>query len=199
MDPGSEDVLPSGHAGEICVSGSQVSPGFWCGESGRALPDLDRRLLLDGRAWLRTGDIGLLVEGDLHVIGRLKSMIIVRGANIYGEDVEQTALAVDVALAAAAAIPVHGEASEDLVLICEAERGDPLDDPEDILRRLSAAVAEQHGVVAAEILLAPFGAIERTPSGKIQRSRLRERYAAGDLPIIARLRRPDAAVDADRA
>ncbi|RXF74462.1 fatty acyl-AMP ligase [Hansschlegelia zhihuaiae] len=190
LDPGSEEILAPGRPGEICVSGSQVSPGFWSGETGRALPDPSREVRLDGRSWLRTGDIGLIAEGDLHVIGRLKSMIIVRGANIYAEDVEQTALAVDAALAAAAAIPIHGEASEDLVLICEAARGQPLDDPEEILRRLSAAVAEQHGLLPAEVLLAPFGAIERTPSGKIQRLRLRDRYAADDLTVIARLRRP---------
>ncbi|MDF5813181.1 AMP-binding protein [Pseudomonas aeruginosa] len=44
----------------------------------------------DGRTWLRTGDLGFLRDGELFVTGRLKDMLIVRGHNLYPQDIERT-------------------------------------------------------------------------------------------------------------
>ena len=195
INPTSRAPIAAGSIGEICVSGAQVSPGFWDGGSGRAAPDENRVFDRDGRRWLRTGDLGVMAEGDLHVVGRLKAMIIIRGSNIYAEDVEQTVVSFDVRVAAAAAISVlDGPREEGFVLVCEVARGQALCDAEALLTRISDAVAQAHGVLPTEVLLAPAGAIERTPSGKIHRPRLRERYTAGNLPIIARRGGPVPAV-----
>lgn len=201
LEPGGEAPVAPGTPGEICVSGAQVSPGFWSAEAGVAVPDLQRSFGMDGRQWLRTGDLGLVAEGELHVVGRIKAMIIIRGANIYAEDVEQTALALeDAPFGAAAAIPVLDGPQESLVLVCEAERGRVPDAPEPLLRRLAGMVADIHGVLPAAVVLVPAGAIERTPSGKLRRERLREHYEAGTLPVIASLSgRPVAAAEAQSA
>jgi acyl-CoA synthetase (AMP-forming)/AMP-acid ligase II len=190
LDPREPTPVAPGAPGEICVSGAQVSPGFWSATQGGAVPDTDRTFAMDGRHWLRTGDLGLIAEGDLHVVGRLKSMIIIRGANIYAVVVEQTALALDgTGIGTAAAIPVLEGPEETLVLVCEIDRGTaPPEAPEPLLRRLAGAVAEIHGVLPAELLLVAPGAIERTPSGKLRRARLRERYEAGEIPFLAALR-----------
>jgi acyl-CoA synthetase (AMP-forming)/AMP-acid ligase II len=195
VDPSVQAPVAAGSIGEICVSGAQVSPGFWDGGSGRAVPDANRVFDRDGRRWLRTGDLGVMAEGDLHVVGRLKAMIIIRGSNIYAEDVEQTVVSLDACVAAAAAISVlEGPREEGFVLVCEIARGQSPCDAEALLTRISDAVAEAHGVLPTEVLLAPAGAIERTPSGKIQRPRLRERYTAGKLLVIARRGGPVPAV-----
>lgn len=41
-----------------------------------------------GKTWLRTGDMGFVWRGELYVTGRLKDMMIVRGRNIYPNDIE---------------------------------------------------------------------------------------------------------------
>ena len=41
-----------------------------------------------GRTYLRTGDLGVMCQGELYVTGRLKDMLILRGRNIYPNDVE---------------------------------------------------------------------------------------------------------------
>lgn len=202
LDPHGLTPVAAGEPGEICVSGEQVSPGFWSAGQGAAAPDPERVFAMDGRTWLRTGDLGLIAEGDLHVVGRLKSMIIIRGANIYAEDVEQTVLAIeDTGIGTAAAIPVLEGPEESLVLVCEMLRGAPPPAaPERLLRQLAGSVAEIHGVLPAELLLVEPGAIERTPSGKLRRARLRERYEAGAIPVIAALRgRPAASQPAASA
>ncbi|MDO2038586.1 hypothetical protein Q2411_24350, partial [Escherichia coli] len=44
----------------------------------------------DGRTWLRTGDLVFLRDGELFVTGSLKDMLIVRGHNLYPQDIERT-------------------------------------------------------------------------------------------------------------
>lgn len=38
--------------------------------------------------WLRTGDLGFLWRGELYIAGRIKDMVIIRGRNIYPNDLE---------------------------------------------------------------------------------------------------------------
>ena len=38
--------------------------------------------------WLRTGDLGFLHEGQLYIAGRIKDLIILRGNNVYPQDIE---------------------------------------------------------------------------------------------------------------
>ncbi|MCC7343775.1 MAG: AMP-binding protein [Deltaproteobacteria bacterium] len=69
--------------GEIWVKGPSVMKGYWK-ELG-----LTAETLVDG--WLRTGDLGILEDGDtLKIVGRIKNMIVTEGGkNIYPEDVER--------------------------------------------------------------------------------------------------------------
>ncbi|HTW28650.1 MAG TPA: AMP-binding protein [Acetobacteraceae bacterium] len=190
-----EHVAP-GAIGEIAVAGPQLSPGFWDAARG-IVPDAAREVRLDGQRFLRTGDLGALQDGGLHVVGRLKDMIIVRGANIFAEDVEQTVLAhpAAAALGAVAALALadiasDSTASEGLILACEAARGVAPARPAEMLAALATVVAQAHGVLPTEIVLLPAGGIERTLSGKLQRARTRERLAQGALPILARFAAP---------
>jgi fatty-acyl-CoA synthase len=77
------ESLPSGQLGEIQIQGDVVSPGYY------ADPAATGRLFDGG--WLRTGDLGFWLDGDLYVTGRRKEMIIVHGQNFFPEDVEAIA------------------------------------------------------------------------------------------------------------
>lgn len=81
VEPGSLDSLPTGSEGEIWFRGPMLFSGYWNN------PDATRAVLIDG--WYRTGDIGRLDEqGFLHVIDRLKDLIISGGENIYPAEIE---------------------------------------------------------------------------------------------------------------
>lgn len=70
--------------GQIAVRGSNVFAGYW--PDGRDGPDAE--------GWLATGDIGFLDdEGDLHLVDRLKDLILVSGFNVYPQEVEAVLLA----------------------------------------------------------------------------------------------------------
>ncbi len=73
--------MPANTSGEIVVRGPQVMKGYW------HRPEETKASFIDG--FFRTGDIGLLDErGYLHIVDRLKDMIIVSGYNVYPANVE---------------------------------------------------------------------------------------------------------------
>ncbi len=80
--------LPAGSAGEICVRGPQVTPGYW------KRPEETENALGPG-GWLRTGDIGIMDErGYIRVTDRKKDIILVSGFNVYPTEVEDVIAAI---------------------------------------------------------------------------------------------------------
>ena len=91
VDPATRVVCPAGLVGEIWLEGPSVAGGYWRDEA--ATNAAFGASTSDGRgAFLRTGDLGAVVDGDLYVIDRLKDLIIVAGKNHASADVERTAL-----------------------------------------------------------------------------------------------------------
>ena len=80
-DEDGHSVKP-GEAGELCVRGPQVMPGYW------QRPDETAKVMTpDG--YFRTGDIAILREdGMFKIVDRLKDMILVSGFNVYPNEVE---------------------------------------------------------------------------------------------------------------
>src|SRR6185369_12042553 len=175
--------------GEIWVSEPSVAAGYWNRpEETRATFGA---VLRDGRGstlrYLRTGDLGFVRGGELVVAGRLKDLIILRGRNLYPQDVERTAEQAHPALRAGggAAFSIEEQGEERLVVVQEVERrfsaGGGLGEITDAIRR---AVAEEHGVRVAGVALLRTGTVPKTSSGKIRRRESRARDLAGDLEIL---------------
>lgn len=184
-DPDSCEPCPPDGIGEIWVSGPSVAQGYWQRE------DLTKQTfearLSDGRGpFLRTGDLGFLLDGELFVTGRLKDLIIIRGVNYYPQDLE---ISVDEAHAnvkrgANAAFVVGDEGSERLILVAETVRG--RDQPfAEIIASIRKRVAGDHDLSPAAIVLLKTGSIPKTSSGKIQRHACQAGYLAGTLAAVA--------------
>ena len=185
LAPGAAARVADGAAGEIAIAGAQMSPGFWDPDRG-VVADPERSVEMAGQVFLRTGDMGRMVAGELHVVGRVRNMILLHGANIHCEDAERTVAELPGAawLSGVAVLPITDAGEEGLVVVCELARGAaPTEAP---LMDVSAAVAEAHGVAPLEVVLAPSGAITRTPSGKLQREQTRAAYLSGALLVLAR-------------
>jgi len=74
--------LPPGEVGEICGRGPILMPGYY------KRPDLTEKAVIDG--WLHSGDMGYVDEdGFLHLVDRMKDMIISGGVNVYPRDIEE--------------------------------------------------------------------------------------------------------------
>ena len=84
-DPVTNEKLPDGEIGEICVNGPTVMLGY---VNDKEETDNAIRTHSDGTQWLHTGDLGYLENGILHFTSRLKRMIISNGYNIYPTELE---------------------------------------------------------------------------------------------------------------
>jgi acyl-CoA synthetase (AMP-forming)/AMP-acid ligase II len=181
VDPETRLPCPPDRVGEIWVLGPHVARGYW------RRPDATRETFRaelpgePGRYYLRTGDLGVLVDDELLVVGRLKDITIIRGRNHHSHDIEHTVAGAHPALqpGAGAAFAVAGSQGEQLVVVQEVRREHRrAGDRRDVTAAVRAALAREHGL-SAEVVLTLPGRVPRTSSGKVRRAAARRQYAAG--------------------
>ncbi|WP_330292657.1 fatty acyl-AMP ligase [Streptomyces sp. NBC_00576] len=184
-DPVSRVRLSEGEVGEIWVQGPNVGRGYRNREEqtqhvfGAVFADDT-----DGAGhWLRTGDLGTFLDGQLIVTGRLKDLIVVDGRNHYPQDVEASVQDADPAVRRdrLAAFEVPGDAGERVVVVAEHVRSISLAeiDVPGLVRAVRATVSVRHGLRLADVVLVPPGTVPRTSSGKVARALTRRRYLEG--------------------
>ena len=182
VDPDTRQPCPDGRVGEIWVSGPNVAAGYWKRPEDTAETFGAR---LAGVSWLRTGDLGVLVDGDLYVTGRIKDLVIVDGRNHYPHDVEATVEEAHpvVGRHRVAAFSVPTTDGEALVVVAEVSRHAVAGEwvPDDVRTAIRRAVSARHGVPPHDVLLVVPNDVPRTSSGKIARSATRARYLDGAL------------------
>lgn len=198
VDPETRHRLPEGEVGEVWVTGPHVGAGYWRQEEAS-------RTIFQARiaeepaspAYLRTGDLGALQGDRLVIVGRLKEVVIVRGAKHHPEDIEAAASRAHPALAAtAAAFAIERNGADALIVLQEVKRGHMTDpDLPKAIEAIAGAVIEGFGVRPAEVLLIRPSTLPRTTSNKIRRSACRAAYLAGELIVLATNGSGDAAAE----
>ena len=171
-------ALADGEEGEIWLRGPSVAAGYWR-DARETRRTFGARLRGHDDAWLRTGDLGTLLDGELFVTGRVKDLVIVRGRNHHPHDLEATARTVDPRLAAATGAAFSD--GERLVLVHGVRGSGALDE---LPERIRQAIAREHGLRIDEVVLVRPRGIPRTTSGKVRRSECRRRLRAGELPVV---------------
>lgn len=187
VDPHSRLCCGAGEVGEIWVSGPSVADGYWNRPEQNA-ELFGARLEPGGEGpFLRTGDLGFVSVGELYVTGRLKDLIIIRGANHYPQDIEQTVESLHPALRSgcAAAFSTEIDGEEQLVVVQEVERQEGLD-LDRLFDAIRQAISQRHELQAHSIVLVRKGTIPKTSSGKIQRRACKAAFAEGRLREVAR-------------
>ena len=173
VDRATGDVMQDREVGELEVRGESVTTGYY------KRPEATAIAFHDG--WLRTGDLGYLVEGELVVCGRIKDVIILGGRNVYPQDVERAVN--DVAGVRAGNVIVFGTAGkrgkESLVVVAETKEPE-LDAVRDAIK---LAVYGAVGMAPQEVVLVSPGTLPKTSSGKLQRSLCKTRYTDAELSL----------------
>lgn len=182
VDPSTGALRSDSEVGEIWVAGPQVGDGYHGAPEATAACFGARLAAFPGLAFLRTGDLGFLSDGELTITGRLKDIIVHRGANIHAADVEAAVAGCHPCFGAAgAAFAWTVDGIEQVVLVHETARG--LEGPADPAMRRAAldAVALHHGVRLHDLVLVRAGSVPKTSSGKVRRGACRVLYARGEL------------------
>jgi fatty-acyl-CoA synthase len=158
--------LPEGEEGEICVRGPSVIPA-----AGGT-----RAAGMGGE--LATGDLGVVLDGELHVTGRIKDLLILAGRNVHPQQLEWVAGEVPgVRRGAVVAFSVPSAGGERAVVVVETVAADGSAIPGAVRER----VRDELGVVVSEVTCVPRGTIPKTSSGKLRRAETRARWLGGSL------------------
>ena len=130
--------------------------------------------------WLATGDLGVIVDNQLYITGRLKDLIVVAGRNHYPQDIEGTVqeASAHVRADSIAAFSVEGSNTEELVLLIERADGTSPAEDDAASEAIRSAVSTHHGVTPAAIQWFNANEIKRTSSGKIARRVAKKEYLA---------------------
>ena len=165
-------AVPEGVVGRIYARGPSVMDEYL------GQPEATRAVLDGG--WLDTGDLGFVQDGELVVCGRVKDVVVLRGANHAPQEFEDALEGVAGVRAGCAValgfVPPGGDGEELLLLVETAPHPGP-----DLVDRIRAIVAERTGVRPHTVQLLAPGTLPRTSSGKLRRSEALQRWTGGKL------------------
>ncbi|OXS37209.1 non-ribosomal peptide synthetase [Streptomyces sp. XY006] len=170
-------VLPEGEAGRFQVRGTSVTGGYHDNPAANAEAFTD-----DG--WFDTGDLAFLRDGELYITGRAKDVIIVNGVNHYSHEIEACVEELPYAersFTAAVAVRTDPSSPTDELALFLHLTPDASADPARALREIAGKVTREIGVSPAFLIPVARDAVPKTEIGKIQRTRLRKAFEAGDF------------------
>lgn len=191
VNPTSRRECVPGGIGELWVNGPGVSPGYWRREEDTAETFNG---VVHGRAerFLRTGDLGFILGGQLYPLGRIKDLLIIRGANYYPEDIEAVvSQSIELRhLGRAAAFGIEWNGGEKVVVIAEAgtakhnsfSKGK---DFNEVLQNIRNAISTSLQLEVYAVGIVKRGMLPRTTSGKLQRSRCRDLFLGNQFDFVA--------------
>jgi len=163
-------TLKEREVGEVVVKGPSVTEGYFNN------PTATQQAYRDG--WLHTGDLGYISAGNLYICGRLKDLIIIRGANYYPQDIEWAVAELPlVRQGRVVAFSIVRNGEEQLVVIAEA----PSSSAETLKKEIPIKVYESVGIQVSHVVIAGLGTLPQTSSGKLQRAKTKQLFENGEV------------------
>lgn len=168
------NVLGEKMVGQVCLRGPSVSPGYFRNQ-------LATEASFSREGWLNTGDLGYWLDNQLVVTGRFKDLILWHGRNIWPQDIEWAAQAAAPHRCGRACAFASGGAGDEkqimLLLECRTRDAELLGE---IYGAVTAAIRLEVGV-PVKLMLVPRSTMVVTSSGKLSRSRVKDKFEAGQI------------------
>ncbi|MEM7669820.1 MAG: AMP-binding protein, partial [Pseudomonadota bacterium] len=173
----SGEPVPEGRVGTIFARGPSVMQGYFNDPVATA-----EALHADG--WLNTGDLGVIIDGELIVTGRAKDLIIINGRNIWPQDIEWT-IENHISAARESGVVAFGQDAgeddeEEIAVVIECRL--PEEARPELISDTDALVRRTHGI-APRVILSKPGLLPRTTSGKLSRAKARAMYLSGSFAV----------------
>ncbi|MCC6339793.1 MAG: fatty acyl-AMP ligase [Acidimicrobiia bacterium] len=167
-------ALGDRQVGEIELRGPSLMSGYYRD------PEATAAVLTDG--WLRTGDLGYTIDGELVVCGRAKDVIIVGGRNVFPEDVERAVAGIEgVRTGNIIAFGAPAKRGREAIVVVAETR---LDDPSPLRDEMSRRIVDAVGIPPADLVFVEPGSLPKTSSGKLQRSLCRKQHLESTLRTV---------------
>ncbi|PSB08743.1 polyketide synthase [Pleurocapsa sp. CCALA 161] len=174
-------VISDGSIGLLQVKGETITAGYY------QQPELNEQIFTDD-GWFDTGDLGFLESGQLTITGRHKEVIIINGVNYYSHEIESVveAIAGVIISYTAACGVIDSNQQEQIAVFFHTDY--QANELRALVKRIRRSVFTQIGVTPTYIIPLPPETIPKTAIGKIMRSQLSQRFAAGEFEgVIAQV------------
>ncbi|MBB3102031.1 fatty acyl-AMP ligase [Azomonas macrocytogenes] len=162
-------VLPERQIGRIMLKGPSLMSGYFQDE------DSTQAVLDKAEGWLDTGDLGYLNNGELFITGRRKDLLIVRGRNIWPQDIEYLAESQpEIRPGDVIAFLVPNDTDPEVVVQVQCRITDQ-EQRERLVQSLTRLINGEFGLTS-RVELVPPHSLPRTSSGKPSRAEARKRF-----------------------
>jgi fatty-acyl-CoA synthase len=174
VHPETREVLGDRVVGEFEIRGPSVTSGYF--------DNVEKtREVLSEDGWLRTGDLGYTVDGMVFICGRQKDIIIINGRNYYPSDIEWVASKVEGVRTGNVVVFATNKPGLDREAIAVVAEAKDLSNAEALAQAIRQEIQRATSLVVDDVVIAEAGTIPKTSSGKVQRSKARALYEAGEL------------------
>ncbi|WP_169812526.1 fatty acyl-AMP ligase [Nocardia acidivorans] len=178
VDPETRVRCAPNRVGEIWLHGPSVAAGYWNKPEQTERTFAARIAHEDGPAYLRTGDLGFLCDGELYVSGRIKELMIVHGRNIFPQDIERTIVSSHPTLRPGGCAVFAASIDDQERVMVVQELADEPESAEALATSIRDIVSRVHAISLHRVVFVGKGEVPKTTSGKVQRQRLREHYSS---------------------
>ncbi len=192
--------LQEGEIGEIWLNGKSKCLGYW-NKSELTQKMFNARMVnsnFEDNSFLRTGDLGFLLDGELFICGRIKDMIIIRGLNYYPQDIEKVveSASPNIRKGCSAAISTELDGEEHLIVVAEVKNTKALPQSADVI----SAIRKFINIEVHEVVFIPPRTIPKTSSGKIARHKTKQAWLSQELKILESFSAPkEIAIQEDKS
>ena len=183
VNPDSKEILPELTTGEVWLKGPSIAQGYY--KNSNATSECFNATTIDGQSeFLRTGDLGLLENNELYIVGRLKDMVISHGKNYPCTDLEWVAVQSHQALREnhCAAFSTMQDKQNVCVIVAEMHP-QFAEEKLEITRNIRQAISEELGIKVNDIILLPPRTLAKTSSGKLRRFQIKQDYLENKFNI----------------
>jgi fatty-acyl-CoA synthase len=162
-DPATRRIVARGERGELCTRGYSVMRGYWNDEAAT-------NAAIDDAGWMHSGDLAVMEDSDyVHIVGRLKDMIIRGGENVSPREIEEVLLDhADVSEAQVIGVPSRKYGEEVMAWIRPRPGATPSE------RELTSHCHQRLAAFKVPRYWRVVEAFPMTVTGKIQKYRLRQ-------------------------
>ncbi len=185
MDYNSKKEMPNGEIGEICITGDSVTKGYW---NSDLVHDIWATIIDRGKAskFLKTGDLGFILNNQLFITGRIKDLIIIRGVNYYPQDIENsiTSTFKKIKYGACVAFSFESAREESLGIMFEVTQIEGQETIQMLFEKIKQLVMNEYQLNVKAIYNIQPKAIMKTTSGKIERVANKKALLDNKLPVI---------------
>lgn len=185
VDSETGQALADGETGEIWLSGKSVANGYWR-RPEETNEVFNAKIPGNKHAYFRTGDLGLILNQELYLTGRLKEVMIVYGKKYYPLDFE-----ISVAKALhpfqislpQVVFSQEIEGKEKIIVVQELSESSEPSMHLKISEVIRHAITKEHSIDVYQVLFSPQGALPKTASGKLQRKKAQQLYQNNELTL----------------